>query len=316
MITRQAYEKTYQQGAQLVSKCATILLLGERGTGKRHVAEQILLSNVTDMEAARPVRQYRTRIRSTAPRIQRMHLKQWQTAILRPSSGTWMVASLDRLNSDQLQDLHRRLDQASQDKTTAGALILTARRKTEQSEETSGLIEELKLRLSPATLPLKPLREFPELIPRLVRLLIQADAQSTLPPVNYIDAQLIELLKQYHWPGNLRELSTIIHGMLAMRTGNRLTCDDLPAALVQAMADCEQCCDSDLRECEREYYNASAVTEPMDAQLADTERMLISDALRIAQFNRSEAARQLGISRVTLYNKMKRLGLTPSSIPS
>lgn len=95
-----------------------------------------------------------------------------------------------------------------------------------------------------------------------------------------------QALLGYGWPGNVRELENGLRAAVALSSGSTLEASDLPLRIRQSAA-------------------ASAAS-PARVDLDALERAHIERVLRETGGNRSEAARQLGIDRVTLYRKMKR----------
>ncbi len=95
-------------------------------------------------------------------------------------------------------------------------------------------------------------------------------------------------LRTYSWPGNVRELENCVHAAMAISEGGVIDVGDLPARVRNAGPAGE------------------AAPDPGSVELELVERRHIERVLREANGNRSEAARKLGIDRVTLYRKMKR----------
>jgi two-component system response regulator HydG len=147
--------------------------------------------------------------------------------------------------------------------------------------------EDLFHRLKVVQLVIPPLRERTEEIPLLARhfLVRFADRYGTGPLT--LTPALLSRLCAHKWPGNVRELENAIEAMVALSQGGVLD-----PALLPGGADPTASPPLGLRE-------------RVDAY----ERSLIMGALRTASGNRSEAARQLGIGRATLHEKMRKYGL-------
>ncbi|MCW8084157.1 phosphoenolpyruvate hydrolase family protein [Sabulicella glaciei] len=134
--------------------------------------------------------------------------------------------------------------------------------------------------LSAQRLTLPPLRERLEDIPPLARAMLRQRGRAATP----VEPQALRLLMAQPWPGNLRELHEVLLRAAAETRDGRVTAAHLEAALGPA-----------------------PVAPPQGA--AD-ERAWILDALRRHRFRRGETAAFLGIARKTLYNRMRRLGLS------
>ena len=100
-------------------------------------------------------------------------------------------------------------------------------------------------------------------------------------------------LTAHPWPGNLRELERVIWHAVHLSPSSLIR----PSHLVGLIQD-----------------NSSAI--PLDCSgsiLAEVEKKTIEEVLRINRFNISKAARRLGITRATLYNKLKRYDIFPEN---
>ncbi|HLF29325.1 MAG TPA: dihydroxyacetone kinase operon transcriptional regulator DhaR [Anaerolineae bacterium] len=150
---------------------------------------------------------------------------------------------------------------------------------------------DLLFRLRSFVITTTPLRERPEDIPLIIdrileKLSVQVGYQLTLTP------QVCEALSAYPWPGNIRELESVMERAALMCDRKPIDFDNLPAAIRQRRA----------------MIPGKASTEPVHS-LVEAERLAILSAGRAASGNLSEAARLLGIGRTTLWRKMKELGI-------
>ncbi|MEN1726967.1 MAG: sigma 54-interacting transcriptional regulator [Pseudomonadota bacterium] len=138
------------------------------------------------------------------------------------------------------------------------------------------------------TLP--PLRERPADIPNLaVHFLVGAcDARQTR--IRGISQRALDCLRRYHWPGNVRELQREMHRVAVFLGQNDLlTGKDIRAVIRDA--------------------NQAGDNDSLEGQLAIAERSIIKHALARSKGNVSEAARQLDVSRSTLYRRLEQLDL-------
>jgi two-component system, NtrC family, response regulator HydG len=153
--------------------------------------------------------------------------------------------------------------------------------------------EDLYHRLNEFKIQLPPLRERGEDLQLFIDLFVRLSNEELNRNVQEIDKETRNLLLQYDWPGNLRELRNVIKRMVLLTTGTTATADSLPDEMkisVSAVAPLEN--PSDLKE-----VNES------------NERALITDALAKVRYNKSKAAKLLNIDRKTLYAKMERYGI-------
>jgi DNA-binding NtrC family response regulator len=150
--------------------------------------------------------------------------------------------------------------------------------------------EDLYYRLSVVQIDVPPLRDRAEDIPLLVRHFLAAYSAHVKRRVRGIDAEAMEVLARYRWPGNIRELQNVIErAVIMVESGQEIAPGHLPADLLEEPAE----------------------AAPPMMEVRNAERELILRTLRECNGNRSLAARKLGIGRRTLYEKLARLGVSP-----
>ncbi len=153
--------------------------------------------------------------------------------------------------------------------------------------------EDLYFRLNVLPIQIPALRDRREDIQDLAQFLLTAIADRRAVRAHSIDAAAMEVLTAYAWPGNVRELENVLERATAFCEGDRIGVEDLP---------------SELRHSAHPKPAATASLAGM--KLSDIERMALAQTLEFCQGNKSKAARYLGISEKSVYNKMKRLGLS------
>jgi transcriptional regulator with PAS, ATPase and Fis domain len=110
------------------------------------------------------------------------------------------------------------------------------------------------------------------------------------PKMN-IAPDVIKAFVEYEWPGNVRELQNIIEGAVLLSTSKVITLDQVESHLLPFTSN----------EPESNKYYSS---------VEEFEKQMIIDALKKHQGNRSETAKALGMSRRTLYRRMKKCGIS------
>jgi DNA-binding NtrC family response regulator len=142
-------------------------------------------------------------------------------------------------------------------------------------------------------LHIPPLRERPKDILPLVRHFLDQTAQEAFLPEITLEQNAEEVLRTYHWPGNIRELSNVLERVLSSLEGNTMRLPDLPFYLY------------------RSRKIASKLTAvPIREVQSRAEKEAILHTLRLAGYNKSKAAAMLGIHRTHLYKKIKKYGIT------
>jgi DNA-binding NtrC family response regulator len=114
-----------------------------------------------------------------------------------------------------------------------------------------------------------------------------------------VDAGALAALTAHEWPGNVRELQNLIERIVVFADGATITAADVQRELAKSPA----------RAGVSVPAPASESGVSLDSQRAQAEKQAIRDALVKAQGNRTQAARLLGISRRTLYNKLDELDI-------
>ena len=168
----------------------------------------------------------------------------------------------------------------------AKARILAATNRNLEEEVKHGRFrEDLYYRLNVVELNVPALRERPE---DILPLAIQFMAEMTKGRARFAPS-VVDCLQRYAWPGNVRELRNAMERAALLSQGDLILVDHLPARLRAGMA-------------------AVLAADTHDEQrLEEIERTAIMQALRKNNFNRTETAKALGISRRTLVYKLHRL---------
>ncbi|MGA8020175.1 MAG: sigma 54-interacting transcriptional regulator, partial [Desulfobacterales bacterium] len=162
------------------------------------------------------------------------------------------------------------------------------------SEEVKGgrFRDDLYYRVHVFPIVLPPLRERRDDIPLLSAHFLDKFAKKFKRPTARLTPQVLALFMQYDWPGNIRELENEIERALTLASGDKeITIDYLSEKITGAP--------------EKE---AAVPTEGLTLQKAieQMERQMVAHALEAAKGNRSQAARDLGLTRQGLLNKINR----------
>ncbi len=170
------------------------------------------------------------------------------------------------------------------------------------------LLAELQHRLAPVTLVLPPLRQRREDIPKLLQHYLAHWTSVFHRRIHHITVQALEALLHYAWPRNLAELEECIQHVLVLQQDDTLTTEHLPPALQGASGG--------MRAAGAAAGDRLVLTEAVGQARARMERQLILNALEQSGWNRTQAAKTLGVSRKGLHNKMKRYAITPPAAAS
>jgi len=152
--------------------------------------------------------------------------------------------------------------------------------------------EDLYFRLKVIELEVPPLRERPEDVPLLVQHFLQTYANEMGRPAPKLAEAAMDAMVKYSWPGNIRELKNAIERAVVLTHGDAIGPGDLPLA-------------------------GNEIEEPPeeeDLSLEAAEKRQVRKALRATEWNKTQAAKLLGISRARLDRKIRDYGLTKESV--
>jgi two-component system response regulator AtoC len=154
--------------------------------------------------------------------------------------------------------------------------------------------EDLYYRLNVVAIELPPLRERRDDIPLLAEHIVRRLSRKYRWPQLALSPEAQQQLMSYSWPGNVRELQNVLARAAVLARGRPILPEDLGRVGVH-----------DARTSETPAASPLSLKEI----LAETERRVITQALEAAKWNRTQAARLLGISRRQLFDKIQQYGL-------
>jgi DNA-binding NtrC family response regulator len=158
--------------------------------------------------------------------------------------------------------------------------------------------EDLYYRLAVVPVLIPPLRERKEDIPLLVDHFIKKYCEQNRLEPKQVSAQIMKILIDYPWRGNVRELENVIERAVLMSPGSEIRMEAL------------------FLDQDAEDEEVDPLRQMTHSATERVEREKIAVAMKKARGNRTQAARLLGISRATLYNKMKQYGLLTDTVSS
>jgi len=120
----------------------------------------------------------------------------------------------------------------------------------------------------------------------------------------------MDALTRYPWPGNVRELENVIQRAVIYSTNGELLMENLPSHVISCVAGPLNDPTVNLGGRISHMNAMEPETQDLSEQIASTEKDIIEQALYNNNFSRTNTAKELGISRVTLYNKMKKYGMS------
>lgn len=286
-----------------------VLLRGEPGTGKELLARSLHLSGarkeepfvVATCRGAQATQIEADLFGAEIPGRSEPVVREGK--LLEADGGTLYLEDVDLLPLE-LQDRFVRFLRSGEVETRASArtrkvdvrLIASARGPLEPAVARDHFRIDLAHRLSELAIDVPALRDRREDLPLLIQAAVNRCCHQTGKRIHGITVKAMEALTRYDFPGNLTELDNIVRQLVYLCPSGR-PIDD--AMLPQAV-----------RLAELKGPPAETLSElNLERLVADCERAAILEGLRRADGNKSEAARQLGLSRNGLALKMDRLGL-------
>ncbi|MEN8262878.1 MAG: sigma 54-interacting transcriptional regulator [Nitrospirota bacterium] len=297
-----ALKKVLQKVEQVASTDASVLVLGETGTGKELLARAV--HNISDRNerplvkvncAAIPVNLVESELFG--------HEKGAFTGALSRKIGRFELANRGTIFLDEIGDLSLDLQSKLLRVLQEGEferlgnphvikvdvrVIAATHRNLEKAIEDGEFREDLYYRLNVFPIEIPPLRERKDDIPLLVKHFVNKYSGKTGKKINVIPQKIIDALVAYNWPGNIRELENIVERAVIISRGNQLELGDWLA---------------------RKQHTLSASHA---VSLEDVERAHINEVLEMTGWRVSGengAAKILGLKPTTLEARMNKLGI-------
>jgi len=192
-------------------------------------------------------------------------------------------------------------------------VIAATHRDLERAIKEKNFREDLFYRLNVVVIHLPPLRERREDIPELVQYFLQKHGAALGVDHPSIHPNAMQFLQSQPWPGNVRELENIVRKVLLLAGGFTINAEHVRAATTKP-AEPTASSDKTLRDYAGALLAAAQRGERADshAQLLEAaEKEIVTQAIQLTHGNQLQAARLLGISRLTLREKLTQFGLRP-----
>jgi two-component system response regulator HydG len=285
---------------------ATVLIQGESGTGKELVARAIHNISLRKNEpfvvincSAYPATLLESELFG--------HEKGSFTGAVRQKSGRFEQADGGTVFLDEIGEISptaqikllrilqsQKFERVGGENTiTVNTRILAATNKDLQQEVKNGNFrEDLFYRLNVIPIQVPPLRDRRNDIPLLARNFLLKFAEEQNKTVQRFSAEAMRLLLNYDWPGNVRELENSIEHATVIVKGEHVEVSELPAGIQQAKP------------------RIKKISNGSERSIVENEKNLLREVLGECNWNKKETAAKLGISRSTLYEKLKKYNIT------
>lgn len=292
---------------------ANILITGENGTGKEMLAKEI--HNNSNRKGEIMVTVDMGSLTETLFESELFgHVKGAFTDARNDRAGKFEVASDGTLFLDEIGNiplhLQAKLLTAIQSNavTRVGSnnvihtnvrLISATNRNLQQMVEMGQFREDLLYRINTIHINIPPLRERREDIAPLAELFLKQYSDKYNKPVNSFTHGTLKIMEEYHWPGNIRELQHTIEKAVILNEGKEITERDIFIT--------PEIQDRFVKVDEEKSFTGEF---NHDCTIEEMEKTMIENAVKENNGNMTIVAQKLGITRQTLYNKIKKYGLS------
>jgi len=332
-----AMQKVYERTRLVAKSNASVLLLGETGTGKELIAKSV---HQLSPRGSGPFVRVNCGALSESLLESELfgHVRGAFTGALENRTGRFEAAHtgtifLDEINSTTpklqvklLRVLQEREFERVGDTQTIRVntrVIAASNRDLLDEVDAERFREDLYYRLNVVPIDLPPLRERREDIAELIGHFLNIYNEENDRYVVHIEPRAMEALQDYHWPGNVRELQNYIERAVVLAAGDELTCDLLPETVLgQRRPRNRRLHEVDpeilAQELVRQVISASGASgEDLYNKIVNrVERELFAQVLANCDNIQIKAASRLGINRNTLHKKLREHGLEGEEKPN
>jgi two-component system nitrogen regulation response regulator NtrX len=286
---------------------AWVLVTGENGTGKEHVARLIHMLSKRSGEpfveincSAIPQEMIESELFGNENADSKMGKMELATG------GTLFVDEIGEMNLSMQAKLLRVLEtgdfmrMGGTQPITSDFRLITATNKVLENEIAADKFrEDLYYRINVIPIEVPPLRSRPDDIPLLVDFFLEEACSLNGLAQKTISLDLMELMVNFDWPGNVRQLKNLVERMVVLSESDMIGMDDAPDYMKEGSG------------VDKDVYI------PVDSPLKDArdefEKQYIINALKATGWNVTKASKLLDIERTYLHRKMKSYGLDRGS---
>ncbi len=282
---------------------ATIFIVGETGTGKELLAKCIHLKSDRSNYPFIPINCGAIPKELLESELFG-HRKGSFTGAVKDSQGLFLSAHRGTIFLDEIGEMSKELQVrllrvlqehkirpvGSSSEIPIDTRVIAASNHSIEDLKTKELREDLFFRLAVVVIEIPPLRERKEDIPILIDHFINIFNHKYDKNITGVDEKVLSILYNYDFPGNVRELENLLEGLIVLSPADKkfINEKDLKASLV--------------------WHDTKPQAQSV-LSLEKVEKFAIENAIRQSKGNKSKAAELLGVSRDTLYRKLKQYKL-------
>ena len=318
-----AIERVLETVRKVSASESTVLVRGASGTGK-----ELLVQAIHENSARREGPLVRVHCAALSPNLLESelfgHVKGAFTGAHKDRIGRFEAANGGTLFLDEIGDISHetqvkllRVLQTRSFEPVGGTrtVHVDVRLMTATHQDLQKLIkegrfrEDLYYRLNVVSVTLPTLHERKDDVFELALYFLKKAAQRARKRVSRITDEAVEMLRQYDWPGNIRELENVIERAVVLTDAEHIDVNELPEEIIQFEA---------ARITNAIEHSDTVIESPVAGVLDavretipahETEADLLQRVLRESNGNKSKAARSMGIPRSTFFSRLKKAGL-------
>ncbi|QDU09346.1 Nif-specific regulatory protein [Gimesia aquarii] len=307
------------QLSKIAKHNVTLLLVGETGTGKTTLASMIHELSPRSSEPFQNIAcgalpsdliesELFGHIRGAFTGAERSKIGRFEAA----GKGTLLLDEIDILSAKDQAKLLKVIETgqfepvgSTESRLSEARLVVASNVELEELTQKNIFRSDLYYRLNVLQFRLPALRERPnDIIPLSIQFIKECCKQHSIK-ISKIHRKVIQMLQQYHWPGNLRELKNQIQRAVLFSDQGELTTDEFSPNILQESLSSV-----------RNGFQITQEPTTLADQVAMSEKHLLQKSLSENGYRKTATAKALGISRVGLYKKMRKYGMLETKKPA
>lgn len=313
-------QKVYKSIGRVSQADATVLIRGESGTGKELVSRAIYQYGVRSEKpflvincVAIPETLLESELFGYEKGSFTGASQQRIGKIEQANNGTVFLDEIGDMPMNIQAKILRLLQEKKIERIGGGTtipvdvrIIAATNKNLENAIQDGTFREDLYFRLKVVTIELPPLRQRKEDIKALITYYMEKYSKELNIDNPGMQTDVLNQLTDYHWPGNIRELSNLLQKVLIFNRGAPVSMQDIDQIINRFEQDHENTAikTSDIRTWVRQSLTSEPEHYSLDDFVDTISSLVVEEALKITNANRSQAAKLLNISRPTLHAKI------------
>lgn len=311
-------KKLYKEVALVAPTSLSVVIYGESGAGKENIARMI---HDQSERAGKPfiAVDCGALTKELAGSELWGHEKGSFTGALAEKAGQFELADGGTIFLDEIANLsyetqvgllrlvqERKLRRigGAKDKSIDVRILVASNEDLRKAVSEGKFREDLYFRFNEFSITVPPLRNRKADIEAFAYHFLDLSNEELNKKVFGFDDQVMDVLKEYPWPGNLREMLNVIRRATLLSDGGKMSVSALPPEIVYSQKFNFSDSDSDKSD-----TKPGKMPLNLKDAAAEAEAEVLKKVLEEVKYNRTQAAKQLGIDRKTLFNKMKQYDL-------